>query len=54
MDPHKEKLIHLLKAHLDVFAWDMQDLPGVEPSIITHKLNIILGSKIGETKKRGR
>lgn len=45
MDPHKEKLIHLLEAHLDVFAWDMLDLLAVNPSVITHKLNVIPGSK---------
>lgn len=35
IDPHKEKLIHLLKLHLDVFIEDMNDLPSVDLSIIS-------------------
>lgn len=44
MNLHKKKLIHLLKAHLDIFAWDMNDVPGVDLFITTE-------FKTGEAKK---
>ncbi len=36
----KESLIQFLKNNKDVFAWSHEDMPGIDPSIITHKLNV--------------
>ena len=34
------RLIQFLKENLDVFAWSHKDLPGIDPEIIQHKLNV--------------
>jgi hypothetical protein len=36
----KESLIQFLKSNMDVFAWSHEDMPGINPSIISHKLNV--------------
>ena len=33
-------LIHFLKQNKDVFAWKQEDIGGIEPAIITHRLNV--------------
>ena len=33
-------LIHFLKHNKDVFAWKQEDMGGIDPAIITHRLNI--------------
>jgi hypothetical protein len=33
-------LARLLKENMDVFMWTHQDMPGIDPAIITHKLNM--------------
>ena len=33
-------LIHFLKQNKDVFAWKQEDMGGIDPAIITHRLNI--------------
>ena len=33
-------LIHFLKQNKDVFAWKQEDMGGIDPVIITHKLNV--------------
>ena len=40
--PEKEKrrLITLLKEYKDVFAWDYEEMPGLDPKVVTHKLNV--------------
>jgi hypothetical protein len=35
-----ESLIELLKDNIDVFAWTHEDMPGIDPSVISHKLNV--------------
>jgi hypothetical protein len=39
-DEAKAALTRLLKENMDVFAWDHQDMPGIDPAVITHKLNV--------------
>ncbi|KAH6785375.1 hypothetical protein C2S51_037830 [Perilla frutescens var. frutescens] len=34
----KEQLIAFLKEHHDCFTWSFEDMTGIDPSIITHKL----------------
>ena len=36
-----DRLIHLLKSYLDVFAWSYEDMPGLDPSIVQHHLPIL-------------
>jgi hypothetical protein len=36
----RKSIIHFLKKNKDVFAWSHEDMPGIDPSIISHKLNI--------------
>ena len=36
----KEELTHFLKTNLDVFAWTHEDMVGIHPNIICHRLNI--------------
>ncbi|KAI8538534.1 hypothetical protein RHMOL_Rhmol09G0111000 [Rhododendron molle] len=33
-----EKLILLLKEYKDVFAWSYEDMPGIDPKIVQHKI----------------
>ena len=33
-------LIHFLKHNKEVFAWKQEDMGGINPAVITHKLNI--------------
>uniref|UniRef100_A0A2N9FX15 Uncharacterized protein n=1 Tax=Fagus sylvatica TaxID=28930 RepID=A0A2N9FX15_FAGSY len=36
----REAMISFLKSNLDVFAWTHDDMPGIDPSTICHKLNV--------------
>ena len=41
LSPHtRDSIIHFLKDNKDVFAWSHVDMPGIDPSIISHKLNV--------------
>ena len=33
-------LIHFLKQNKDVFSWKQEDMGGIDPAIITHRLNV--------------
>ena len=33
-------LIHFLKQNKDVFTWKQEDMGGIDPTIITHRLNV--------------
>ena len=48
----KKDLIHFLRENIDVFAWSHEDMPGIDPSVITHRLNIYPSSKPMRQKKR--
>ena len=37
-NPFKHELIKLLHEYQDVFAWTYQEMPGLEPTLVTHKL----------------
>ena len=41
----KVALISLLKEFRDVFAWSYEEMPGLNPSLVSHTLNIELGTK---------
>ncbi|XP_065637740.1 uncharacterized protein LOC136070974 [Quercus suber] len=36
----RTKLIQFLKENLDIFAWSHDDMPGISPEVIQHKLNV--------------
>ena len=36
----RTKLVQFLKENLDVFAWSHEDMPGISPEVIQHKLNV--------------
>ncbi|KAL5546702.1 hypothetical protein UlMin_006389 [Ulmus minor] len=48
----KEDLITFLREHRDVFAWSHEDMPGIDPSIIVHRLNIDPNFKLIKQKQR--
>ncbi|CAL8988506.1 unnamed protein product [Prunus brigantina] len=41
----KEILVSLLKEFRDVFAWSYDEMPGLNPNLVSHTLNIELGTK---------
>ena len=41
----RTRLIEFLKENLDVFAWSNEDMPGISPKIIQHKLTVDLERK---------
>ncbi|XP_024009949.1 uncharacterized protein LOC112085152 [Eutrema salsugineum] len=41
LDPNiREPLVHILKQHSSTFAWSVEDMPGIDPQIACHELNI--------------
>ena len=36
----RSRLTHFLKHNKDVFAWKQEDMGGIDPAIITHRLNV--------------
>ena len=48
----KKDLIRFLRENIDVFAWSHEDMPGIDPSVITHYLNVYPYSKPVRQKKR--
>ena len=47
----KQDLVQFLKKSVDVFAWSHEDIPGIDPSVITHRLNVYPSSKPVRQKK---
>ena len=41
----KKDLIRFLRENIDVFAWSHEDMLGIDPSVITHRLNVYPSSK---------
>ncbi len=39
-----EDMIQLLKEFIDVFAWGYDDMPRLDPQIVTHKILLIPGT----------
>ena len=48
----RSRLTHFLKQNKDVFAWKQEDMGGIDPAIITHKLNVSPSFK--PVKQKGR
>ena len=48
----KQDLVQFLRKSIDVFAWSHEDMPGIEPSVITHCLDVHPSSMPIHQKKR--
>ena len=48
----RQDLASFLRMNQDVFAWSHEDMPGIDPSIIVHKLNVNPDSSPIRQKKR--
>ena len=38
----KQDLVQFLKKSMDVFAWSHEDMHGIDPNVITYRLNMSL------------
>ena len=36
----RQDLVAFLRMNQDVFAWSHEDMPGIDPSVIVHRLNV--------------
>ena len=48
----KQDLVQFLKKSKDVFAWSHEDMPRIDPNVITHRLNVFLSYKPVHQKKK--
>ena len=48
----KQDLVQFLRKSIDVFAWSHEDMRGINPSVITLRLNVYPSSKPVHQKKR--
>ena len=48
----KKDLIRFLREDIDVFAWSHKDMPGIDPSVITQRLNVYPSSNPMRQKKK--
>ena len=42
----KEQLMALLRKYVDVFAWTYAEMPGLDPRLVIHSLNMDPGVKL--------
>jgi hypothetical protein len=50
--PLKESLVAFLRDNANVFAWSHEDMPGIDPSVLTHRLNIDPSNRPVKQKRR--
>ena len=48
----KQDLVQFLKKSTDVFAWSHEDMPRIDPHLITHRLNVSSSYKLVCQKRR--
>ncbi|RDX77432.1 hypothetical protein CR513_42447, partial [Mucuna pruriens] len=48
----EEQLVGFLKQNVDVFAWTPQDMPGIDPSFMSHHLSVGKGARPVAQKRR--
>ena len=48
----KEELIVLVREYINVFAWNYEDMPGLNPQVAMHRLNIKPDVKPVEQQQR--
>jgi len=42
----KQDLVSLIREYIDVCAWSYEDMPGLDPQVAMHRLNIKLDAKL--------
>jgi len=45
-EEERRKLVALLREYNDVFAWSYQEMPGLNTSLVTHKLKVDPNAKL--------
>ena len=50
--PIRQVFMSFLRDNQDVFAWSHEDMPGIDPSIIVHRLNVSPSFPPIQQKKR--
>jgi hypothetical protein len=48
----KEDLVAFLRRNSDVFAWSHEDMPGIDSSVIVHKLNVDPNHQLVKQRRR--
>ena len=48
----RTKLVQFLKENMDVFVWTHEDMPGISPEVIRHKLNVDSERKPVQQRRR--
>ena len=48
----RQDLVAFLRMNQDVFAWSHEDMPGIDPTVIVHRLNVNPASSPIRQKKR--
>ena len=48
----RQELITFLRGNRDVFAWSHEDMPGIDPSVMVHRLNVSPAFPLVRQKKR--
>ena len=48
----RTRLTQFLKENIDVFAWSHEDMPGIAPEVIQHRLNMDPERKPVQQKRR--
>ena len=48
----RQDLANFLKRNQDIFMWSHEDMPGIDPSVIVHRLNVNPDSSPVRQKKR--
>ena len=48
----RQDLANFLRTNQDIFAWSHEDMPGIDPSVIVHRLNVNPDSSPVRQKKR--
>ena len=53
LTPKEERaLLDILKEYKDTFAWTYEDMPGLDPTLVKHRLSIKPGAKVMKQKLR--
>ena len=48
----RQDLANFLRMYQDIFAWSHEDMPGIDPLVIVHRLNVNPDSSPVRQKKR--
>lgn len=40
LEEEKRRLISLLREYKDVFTWKYEEMPGLNPKLVTHKMSV--------------